>query len=72
MPRPNALIKKLFPGQAKLAESGKCPVCGRPVDPSKFRDDLSRREFNISGLRPDCQDEAFEGEEDERKQSNRV
>jgi len=33
--------------------------CGRPVDMSEFRDDLSRREYRISGLCQSCQDAIF-------------
>lgn len=38
---------------------GKCPFCGKVVDDSEFRDDLSREEFRISGLCQKCQDEFF-------------
>lgn len=31
--------------------------CGKPAD--EFRDDLSRREYTISGLCQACQDEVF-------------
>ena len=34
-----------------------CVVCGKPV--GKFRDALSAREFEISGLCQDCQDNVF-------------
>jgi hypothetical protein len=39
--------------------------CGKPVDPELFRDDLSRREYAISGLCQTCQDEVFMSDEDE-------
>jgi hypothetical protein len=40
------------------ARSGECPTCGKRglLD---FRDDLSRREHDISGLCQDCQDIYF-------------
>jgi hypothetical protein len=34
-----------------------CVSCGKPAD--KFRDELSRKEFQISGLCQDCQDKTF-------------
>ena len=34
-----------------------CPTCGKLV--SKFRDELSEREFRISGMCQECQDEVF-------------
>ena len=43
---------------AKAAE-GICPFCSWPVDPTTFRDERSRREFEISGLCQNCQDGMF-------------
>lgn len=37
----------------------KCPFCGRDMSDAKFRDELSEREFRISGLCQKCQDEIF-------------
>jgi len=34
-----------------------CPMCGG--DCAEFRDDLSRREFEISGMCQTCQDKIF-------------
>jgi len=42
---------------------GKCVVCGG--DASTFKDDISAKEYTISGLCQECQDEAFEEEEDQ-------
>jgi hypothetical protein len=33
--------------------------CGKPVDPPGFRNELSRREYTISGLCQACQDSVF-------------
>lgn len=43
----------------KLVEQGICPFCHRVVDDNEFRDRISRREFEISGLCQACQDEMF-------------
>lgn len=40
---------------------GLCPTCGEKVE--GFKDELSRREFGISGLCQQCQDETFTGGE---------
>lgn len=37
-----------------------CPFCGREVDVDDFRDELSVKEFIISGLCQNCQDSLFE------------
>lgn len=40
-------------------EAGNCPFCGKKVDLNKFRDEKSKREFQISGLCQKCMDEFF-------------
>jgi transcription initiation factor IIE alpha subunit len=44
-----------------LINEGKCPVCGEEVEREDFKDELSRKEFDISGLCQGCQDKTFEG-----------
>jgi len=41
-----------------------CTTCGGAVDRSSFRDELSVREWGISGLCQTCQDIVFADEED--------
>jgi len=36
-----------------------CVTCGATVPPESFRDDLSRKEFTISGMCQTCQDRVF-------------
>lgn len=38
-----------------------CVSCGGPA--TEFKDELSRREYSISGLCQKCQDEVFDGSE---------
>lgn len=38
---------------------GKCPFCGKTVNADEFRDELSLKEYHISGLCQECQDEMF-------------
>ena len=40
-------------------DSSKCPLCGKDMKNPSFRDELSKKEFEISGLCQDCQDEFF-------------
>lgn len=61
------IMKKLgFEKEVKMFENRVCPICCRPVDLSNgftstglFRDDKSRREFEISGMCQKCQDGTF-------------
>jgi hypothetical protein len=49
-----------FGSAVEAKHEGKCPFCGKLVDPmNEFRDEKSRREFQISGLCQKCQDEFF-------------
>ncbi len=52
------ISEKLFDRSRSLSMIKlECPTCGKPV--SKFRDELSEREFRISGMCQECQDEVF-------------
>lgn len=48
-----------FGKQVELTEQGICPMCEKPVNISKLRDQASRKEYEISGLCQSCQDEIF-------------
>jgi hypothetical protein len=52
-------IKQLWPEMVKNADEGKCPWCGNMIALVPFRDALSIKEFEISGLCQQCQDEFF-------------
>ena len=45
--------------QVDAVNQGNCPICGKKVGPDDLRDDLSRKEFFISGMCQVCQDEVF-------------
>ena len=36
-----------------------CPLCGSSVELDSFKDELSLKEFHISGMCQDCQDRMF-------------
>ena len=46
----------------KLKDDNKCPFCGKDMSNPVFRDELSVREFKISGICQECQDNYFEGD----------
>lgn len=48
-----------FKDEVDLVTQGKCPFCKKVIDSNSFRDKLSRKEFAISGLCQECQDEIF-------------
>ncbi len=37
---------------------GVCPVCGKPI--TGFKDEISQKEYAITGYCQDCQDEVFD------------
>lgn len=69
-------VDLLFPEETALVRHGRCPWCKEGVDPKGFRDELSRKEFRISGLCQGCQDSFFDakadGLEDEGEEVSRA
>ena len=57
------IIEKLFPDAIKRMEEGKCPTCGHAIVPEEFKDELSVKEYRISGMCQSCQDKTFGGGE---------
>jgi len=57
----NKNIMKLtgFSDFVDAVESGKCPTCNKPIDATTFRNDISLKEFKISGMCQKCQDNIF-------------
>lgn len=56
------LMKEIFPDLLTLIQEGKCPFCRRDIDFEEFKDELSRKEFAISGLCQRCQNSVFKNE----------
>tara|TARA_Y100000031_G_C7897286_1_gene237897 strand:+ start:98 stop:316 length:219 start_codon:yes stop_codon:yes gene_type:complete len=48
-----------FGTEANRVNEKKCPFCGKDVANGTFKDEVSRKEFNISGLCQSCQDRTF-------------
>lgn len=49
----------LFPEMGAMRDMGLCPHCGIAVNPGDFRDVISLKEFDISGMCQACQDDFF-------------
>ena len=43
-------------------EQGLCPFCGKDMSNPTFRDEASKKEYTISGICQECQDDYFNGE----------
>lgn len=50
-------IESMFPGTKKAIDEKKCPLCKQPI--GKFKDELSLKEYYISGMCQGCQDKTF-------------
>lgn len=62
MARPADLI---FPHFAALKAQGHCPTCSKLINLlTEFDNELSKREYEISGMCQECQDSVFKGESD--------
>ena len=48
-----------FLKEVERVENHQCPFCAKQVTSEEFINDLSRKEFEISGLCQKCQDEMF-------------
>lgn len=48
-----------FSKEVENVEKGICPFCKIAIDKETFIDELSRKEFAISGLCQKCQDKMF-------------
>ena len=48
-----------FGEEVKAVEQKKCPICGIKISMVAFRDELSVKEYEISGICQKCQDDIF-------------
>lgn len=55
----NEFVKKMFPEMVARKEAGQCPTCDKDPQKEGFKDELSKREFELSGMCQTCQDETF-------------
>jgi len=61
LPKPdmNKPVFKLYPKAAENVKAGKCATCGKEIKAKDFKDDLSKKEYGISGMCQKCQDDIF-------------
>lgn len=52
-----------FEDEVNKVRKGICPFCNRKVERDDFRDAISAKEYRISGLCQECQDNTFGGGE---------
>jgi len=55
----NFTRKTFGKSQTEAEEQKICVFCHKPIKMEDFRDDLSRKEYGISGLCQKCQDDTF-------------
>ena len=59
-PAIDALITSIFGVDRKASVENKtCAICDASVELNSFKNEISLKEFHISGLCQDCQDEVF-------------
>lgn len=54
------IMKALFPEQMEKVEKGQCPFCSNFVVKEDFKNEISLKEFELSGMCQKCQDEFFD------------
>lgn len=59
MPDTNKPVFTVFQKAMQDVIAGNCPLCGEAIHPNAFKDALSKKEYEISGLCQKCQDLAF-------------
>ncbi len=57
------IMKRIFPEAVENYENGICPLCKQKINPDEFVDELSKKEYDISGLCQECQNKVFEKDE---------
>lgn len=55
----NEKLGLFFPNELERIRSNLCPICSCKIDITTFKDELSLKEFHISGLCQRCQDKTF-------------
>lgn len=53
------IVKVFFPKAVDNFEKNKCVFCEEEVKEKDFRDKISKREYEISGICQKCQDQTF-------------
>ena len=55
------IMKKMgFEKEVEKVEHGFCPFCNMPINIADFKNEISKKEYKISGLCQQCQNETFD------------
>jgi len=50
---------------ADRVRANRCTICGAPIFETDFADELSKKEYSISGMCQRCQNKAFRSDEND-------
>lgn len=53
-------VDLIFKKGYEFKTQGRCPTCEEDIDAEEFKDDLSYKEYQISGMCQSCQDMVFD------------
>lgn len=53
------MLETVFPEERERVKNHRCPFCGEQIREEEFRDEICKKEYEISGLCQKCQDEIF-------------
>ena len=56
---------KIFPEKLDALKANKCTTCGNPI--TQFKNEISKKEYSISGMCQNCQDSVFDNYDEEDK-----
>lgn len=60
IPKLNSITKMMFPTAQIRINAGRCPLCNNKINGvDDFKDELSIREYSISGMCAACQNKTF-------------
>lgn len=54
-----SIISAIFPGAMERINQGLCPMCGEPVKREDLKNEISKKEYDISKMCQKCQDEIW-------------
>ena len=58
-PDTNKPVFQIFPEQVERIDNHQCVTCPNDINDMDFRDELSVKEYGISGMCQECQDSIF-------------
>lgn len=55
----NKIARNMFPKSAKKFDEKKCVFCNKKIDIKDFENEISKKEYAITGVCQTCQDKTF-------------